>query len=207
MEKNERLTIEILLGLILVVFLVLLIFLVTGVSSYSGTSVTNSYNTYNTQTLPDYRYTSTRPTYTKPYIVQDRDYRYRDTAMVYYVKDDLRYTRDYDRYLRYDGFGEYKRVKGVLGNPINRYNVHVRNRDYIGGYFKVKFHFTDYYGRTSTESITRYISPRKESRFVFKDISRDKYKYYDWWYEVIPQTKAPTRVYYNTGSPIRRSIY
>lgn len=213
MEKRERFAVEVLLGTVLVVLLILLIFLFTGVSgkTQTSTTITNSYNT-NTNTYASapsyaslYRPVATRPlyrdAYTKPYIVSDR---YPYSAMIYYVKDDLRYTRPSDRYLRYDDFGEYRKVYGVLGNPINRYNVYVRNKDYTGGYFKVRFHFTDYYGRTSTESLTRYISPRKESRFVFKDISGNQYKYHDWWYEVIPQTKAPTRVYYNTGSPTGR---
>ena len=88
-------------------------------------------------------------------------------------------------------------MRGIFGNDIDRYEVYVRNRGYTGGYFKVNFYFKDYYGRTRTESTNRYISPRGESRFVFKDISREKYKYLDWSYEVTSQTRVPTRVYYN----------
>jgi hypothetical protein len=68
----------------------------------------------------------------------------------------------------------------------------------------VVFHFEDYYGRTSSSSLTRYIRPWQERDFIFRDITASDYKYARWWYEVIPQTKVPTRVYYNDYSPIRR---
>ncbi len=224
MEKQERFVIEVLLGVILVVFLIMLIFLFTGVSGKTQTStvISNSYNT-NTYTLPtpsysfynppyssyrpistrsSYRPLATRPSYrdpySKPYIVSDR---YSDTARLYYVKDDIRYTKSDDRYLRYQDFGQHRTVKGIFGNNIDKYEVYVRNRDYIGGYFTVRFNFEDYYGRTSSYSITHYIKPQEEKRFLFKDVSTYDYKYGGWRYEVIPRTKAPTSVYYNSYSP------
>lgn len=208
--------IEILVWALAIVALIILVLMVTGVSSTgkSTSTITNSYNTINyapaqpsyayPYTKPyvvsdrDYRYTyDNRYDYKKPYVVSGRDYRYRDTARVYYVDRDLRYAKDDDRYLRYYDWGKRKTTKGVLGNDIGRYEVFVGNRDYTGGYFKVVFHFEDYYGRTSSKSITRYIRPREERDFIFRDITASDYKYARWWYEVIPRTKAPTRVYYN----------
>ena len=216
MEKQERFVIEVLLGVILVVFLIMLVFLVTGVSGKAQTStvITNSYNT-NTYTSPtpsyssysppysSYRPLTTRPSYrdsySKPYIVSSdyRDYSYPYANKVYYVKDDIRYTKSDDRYLRYQDFGQHRTVKSILGTDIDKYEVYVKNRDYIGGYFKVRFHFEDYYGRTSSYSMTHYVKPHEEKRFLFKDVSTYDYKYGGWWYEVIPRTKAPTTVYYN----------
>lgn len=212
MEKQERFVIEVLLGVILVVFLIILIFLFTGVSGKTQTStvISNSYNT-NTYNSPapsyssynpsysSYRLLTTRPSYrnpySKPYIVSNPDYPY--TNKVYYVKDDIRYTKSDDRYLRYYDRSQHKTVKSILGTDIDKYEVYVKNRDYIGGYFKVRFYFEDYYGRTSSYSITNYIKPQEEKRFLFKDVSTYDYKYSGWRYEVIPRTKAPTRVYYN----------
>ncbi len=218
MEKKERFVIEILLGVTLVVFLILLTFMVTAISKPTGTQetpvVANSYDTstntqrvspYSSNTLsprgvkydtrqPSYRdpYGSPyRSSYSKPYIVDSYPY-----VRNRYVQD-LRYAKTSDGYLRYDDLGRRRRVQGLFGNEIDRYEVYVRNRDYRGGYFKVNFYFDDYYGRRSSDSITRYIGSQKESRFVFRDMSREKYKYGDWSYEVISQTKAPTKVYYN----------
>ena len=213
MTNGVSRVIEILVWALAIVSLIILILLTIGVSSTGKSTITNSYNT-NTQLAPSYssytpsdsayRYpvtkSSYRDSYSKPYIVDRYPY-----PRIYYVRDDLRYTRSYDRYLRYDDWGRRKLVKGIFGNDIDRYEVYVRNRGYTGGYFKVNFYFKDYYGRTSSDSITRYIGPRKESRFVFRDIYGDRYKHYDWSYEVISQTKVPTRVYYNTYSP--RTVY
>lgn len=226
MVNGERRVIEILVWALVVVSLIILILMVMGFSPTGKSSVTIS-NSYNTNTYPSispsyssyspyssYRspttryisytspYRSSSYSYTKPYVVSDR---YSNTGRLYYVRNDLRYTRSNDRALRYDDWGRRKVVQGIFGNDIDKYEVYVRNRGYTGGYFKVNFYFEDYYGRIRTESTSRYISPRGESRFVFKDISREKYKYRDWSYEVISQTKTPTRVYYNTYSP--RTIY
>ncbi|MBA7631757.1 hypothetical protein ES703_39292 [subsurface metagenome] len=192
METRDRRIIEILIGAVFIVLLFLVVFIVVG-SSQSKTTITNSFNTYNIystapQTQPTYAYS-----YTKPYIVDRGDY-----ARVYYVPRDFRYAEPYDRYLRYYELGRLKESKGLIfGNEIHRYEVDVENREYVGGYFTVRFYFEDYYGRTKTESITYYIPAKEEKLFLFKDISPDKYKYRAWWYEVKSLTKAPTRVYYN----------
>ena len=192
METRDRRIIEILAGVVFIVLLFLLVFIVIGISQ-PKTTITNSYNTYTIystapQTQPTYAYS-----YTKPYIVDRGDY-----ARVYYVPHDFRYAEPYDKYLRYYELGRLKESKGLIfGNDIYRYEVDVKNREYVGGYFTVRFYFEDYYGRTKTESITHYIPAKEEKLFLFKDISPDKYKYRAWWYEVKSLTKAPTRVYYN----------
>ena len=179
--------IEILIGAVFIALLFLLVFIVIG-SSQPKTTITNSFNTYNIySTAPQ-----TQDVSAKPYVVDRGDY-----ARVYYVPRDFRYTESYDRYLRYYEFGKLKESNGIFGNDIHRYEVDVKNREYVGGYFNVKFYFEDYYGRTKTESITHYIPAKEEKLFLFKDISPDEYKYRAWWYEVKSLTKAPTRVYYN----------
>jgi len=198
METNERRMIEILIGVVFIALLFLVVFIVIG-SSQAKTTITNSYNTYNIYSTPQAQYVSARPyiytdtVYVKPYIVDRGDY-----ARVYYVPRDFRYAEPYDRYLRYYELGRLKESKGLIfGNDIHRYEVDVENREYVGGYFSVRFYFEDYYGRTKTESITHYIPAKEEKLFLFKDISPDEYKYRAWWYEVKSLTKAPTRVYYN----------
>jgi len=198
METNERRMIEILIGAIFIIFLFLIVFLVIGVSGGKRTTITNSFNTYNIYSTPQAQYISAKPyivdrgDYYKPYIVDRGDY-----ARIYYVPSDFRYAEPYDRYSRYYELSRLRTSKGILNNDIHRYEVYVKNREYAGGYFGVKFYFEDYYGRTRTESITHYIPAREEKLFLFKDISPDRYKYRAWWYEVKSLTKVPTRVYYN----------
>jgi hypothetical protein len=198
METRDRRIVEILIGAVFILLLVLVIFLVVG-TSQSKTTITNSYNTYNIySTTPQMQYVSARPyiytdrVYTKPYIIDRGDY-----ARVYYVRDDFRYAEPEDRYMRYYEEGRFRTSEGIFGNDIDRYEVYVKNREYSGGYFTVRFYFEDYYGRTRSESITHYIPAREEKLFLFKDISPGEYKYRRWWYEVTARNKAPTRVYYN----------
>jgi hypothetical protein len=192
MEAEQRRIIEILAGAIFIVFLFLLIFIVIGISERGETTITNSYNTYNI--YPASQQTQLVPL--KPYVIDREDY-----LQVYYVPRDFRYAdvyaEPYNKYLRYHKWGQLKEVKGVFGNNIYRYEVHLTNREYVGGYFTVKFYFEDYRGRTISESITHYIPARAEKLFLLKDISSGKYKYRAWWYEVKSLTKAPTKVYYN----------
>ena len=75
-------------------------------------------------------------------------------------------------------------AEGLFGNDINNYEVYVQNREYAGGYFRVVFNFEDHYGNVDSNTETHYVGPREESRFVFKDISPDRYDYRRWWYEI-----------------------
>ncbi len=186
METRDRRIIEILIGVVFIVLLLLVVFLVIGISK-PRTTITDSYNTYNIYPTQQTQHVST-----KPYIVDRGDY-----AQIYYVPDDFRYADSRDRYSRYYESSRFRKSEGIFGSDIYRYEVYVKNREYAGGYFTVRFYFEDYYGRTRTESITHYISARGEKLFLFKDISPDKYDYRAWWHEVKSLTKAPTRVYYN----------
>ena len=154
----------------------MLVFLVTGISAgertTTSTNIINSYNTYNSQYAPS----SPRVDYT--------NYRYTKKYQYDYLDDDY----DDVRYLRYSHTVKHEREEGLFGNQINRYGVYVRNRDYIGGYFTVKFYFYDYRGKKISESITHYIRPNEERVFFYQSIY-DKY-YYDWDYEVIPRTRV-----------------
>ncbi|MBS3086126.1 hypothetical protein J4422_00295 [Candidatus Pacearchaeota archaeon] len=229
MENRERLVIEILLGLILIVLLVLLAFLVVGISGVSSykptqtqtpTAITNSYNTnYNTYQQPR-TYTRTQPivryTTSKPYFVDDNyryTNRYRDeNARVYYLDSDFydddngdfydstyRKTKTSTRYMDYDDSSRLRRSEGIIGNDVNNYEVYVRNEEFKGGYFEVTFYFEDYYGETSRSSETRYIPAREEKKFFYKDISPQRYKYRDWWYDVRSLSKVPEKTYYDEG--------
>jgi len=186
METRDRRIIELLIGAAFIVLLILVVSLVVGISP-SKTTITNSYNTYNIYSAPQIRDVSV-----KPYIVDRGDY-----AQVYYVPSDFRYAESHDIYLRYYEEGGLRIVNGILGNDVERYEVYVKNKEYVGGYFKVIFYFEDYYGRTRSESITHYIPAKEEKLFLLKDISPNEYKYRWWNYEVKSLTKAPTRIYHN----------
>lgn len=189
---NKRRLVEILIGVVFVILLVLIVFLVISYSG-NGSKIVNSFNTYtiynNVPAQTDYS--------SKPYIIDMRDYYRRDYAQVYYIPNDLRYAEPYKKPLAYYDDAQLKTVTGALGNDIDRYEVYVKNREYVGGYFKVVFYFEDYYGKTSSQSITEYIPAREEKLFLLKDISPDRYKYRNWWYEVESLSKVPSRVYYN----------
>jgi len=172
MEINERKILEIFLAIILVTLLIILIFLFTSpsITGKSTSTVSDSYNTDSYNTYISYnKYPTTKTYYKKPYIKKD-----------YY-------------YLKYSDREEHKKYEGMFGNEINRYYVYVKNRDYKGGYFTVKFHFSDYYGKTKIKSIRHYIKPKEERKFFYQSIYSDEYEYYDWDYEVISETKVPNK--------------
>ena len=228
MESKERMLLEGVLGAVLITFLVLASIMI--VSAYRDgeqeTTITNSYNTnsYNTNSFNTNPSQTARSAYTtgtqkkivysKPYIVDRRDYAAdrrgagrRDYSMVYYIKDDSRYsdTKSYsdDRYLRYDDFGNFRTYSGIVGNRVDNYEVYIRNREYTGGYFETTFYFEDYYGNIDSKSMTYYVPAREEKTFVFRDVSPPDYKYRTWRYDVVPLTKMPTKTYYNDDMPYR----
>lgn len=201
--SSKRRLIEILIGVIFIALLILIVFLVIGFSAgnRTETTITNSYNTYNI-----YNNELAQPTYSKPYIVNindkkdylDNRYYYKqDYAQVYYIPRDLRYAEPGKKPMDYYDDAQLKTITGVFGNDIDRYEVYVQNREYAGGYFKVVFYFEDYYGKTTSNSMTEYIPAREEKLFLFKDISPDRYKYRNWWYKVESLSKVPVKVYYN----------
>lgn len=158
MEKREQMILEALLGLILIILLVIMITLFT-LPKNQTTSSTIITNSFNTNNY---------------YNTQTKHYPF--------------YTETQKDYLDYD-YHAYKRiVKGVLGNDVEHYTVYVKNQDYKPGYFRVNYYFTDYYGNTKTETMTYYIQPKQGKEFIYKNIYKDKYKFYNWDYKVISKT-------------------
>ena len=117
----------------------------------------------------------------------------------------------------YDDSSRFRRSEGIIGNDIDNYEVYVRNEEFKGGYFEVTFYFEDHYGETSRSSVTHYIPAREEKKFFYKDISPQRYKYRDWWYEVKSLSKVPSKGDYDndgyyvtnrdTGRPMRVYYY
>lgn len=167
MEREK--VIEIFLGIILIILVIIMILLFTNTQAIkSTTTISNSYNTQ------IYNANSNYPT---PIYNQKTS----QTLKKYS-------TKDYN-YLRYTSVGNHERYYGVFGNEINEYKVYVRNREHKGGYFTVKFYLTDYYGKTRTESVTHYLKPNEEKKFVYKNVYSDgkKYKYLN--YKIVSHTR------------------
>ena len=166
MEREK--VIEIFLGLIFLMLVGLIILLFTNVTSGSKgstaaatTTISNSYNNYIYKDYPT-------PTY---YQIIDK------TSKKYS-------TKNYN-YLRYTSIGNHEKYSGVFGNEINEYKVYIMNKENKGGYFTVKFHLTDYYGKTRTESMTYYVKPHEERKFVYRNVYNDGREYRYWIYEVV----------------------
>lgn len=170
MEINEKRVTEIFLATILVLLLIVIIFLFTSQSTTgkSLSTISNSYNTY--------------------YINQDsqtQEY-YKPYDSIYSLESDL----DQKRYLQFKSRSDLIREDRLFGEDIQKYIVYVRNKEYKGGYFTVKFYFEDYYGKETTQSITHYIKPYEEKAFYYKDLYADRYEHYKTYYKVIPITKS-----------------
>lgn len=162
MNLNEKRVTEIFLGLILIITLIILIL------SFTNVSGTNSQN--NQQATPATSTNSYNTNSYNTYII------YEDYPTKYYQQDDK-------NYLDYFSRKQTKTITGILGNDINRYYVYVKNKDDEPGYFKVRFYFTDNYGKTISMSKTKYIRSGEEEQFFYQDIQN---KYYTWQYDVVP---------------------
>ncbi len=194
--------VEIFAGLSLIVFLILLVLFVFAFTGQNQT-ISNSYNinTYNTQPKTQKVYTTpinTYKVYERHTIPSTHSYR------PYFISDgrtyitDAKYTKSTEHSLRYIDKSYYEKFESVFGTPIEKYIIHVKNREYKGGYFTVKFYFKDYYGKTESETMTKYIPARQEKIFLLKDIN-SKHEYQTWYYEVISRTKTPAKIY-STGN-------
>ncbi|MFH1787701.1 MAG: hypothetical protein ABH811_02845 [archaeon] len=164
MQLNEKRVPEIFLGLILILLLLIVVLLVLNLPFYKEkesekNTYTNSYNTY--------------------YITQQ-------STKEYHRYDNLETDKDY---LDYSSSIREITSQGIFGNDIDKYIVSVKNNNPKGGYFTVKFHFKDYYNKETTESVTNYLRPYEKREFYYRDIHADRYKHYDWNYEVISHTK------------------
>jgi hypothetical protein len=91
--------------------------------------------------------------------------------------------------LKYSSYGEHKREETIFNNYRDEFKVYVVNKDYEGGYFKVKFSFCDYYDNCFSETIERYISAKEEREFFYVDVHEGKYEYWEWEYKIM----APER--------------
>ncbi|GBE19527.1 MAG TPA: hypothetical protein ENG87_00855 [Candidatus Pacearchaeota archaeon] len=184
MERREQLVIELFLGIILIIFLILMVFMFIDNDSESETiTITDSYNTnsYN-------NYASSQKTQ------DDLVKNYIPSTKKQYSSIEHKYEHCDKDYLLYNHRGYHDIDKGVFGNDISRYVVYVRNREHKGDYFKVRFYFTDYYGKTRVESVTKYIKAGEDKKFIYQSIY-DKYENCDWSYKVISQTESPGTVY------------
>ena len=95
------------------------------------------------------------------------------------------------RGMDYHDTGRSYRTEGVFGNEISKYSVYVRNKESEGGYFTVKFNFKDGYGRTRTETVTKYINAHEDEKFSHRKIYDDNYRY--WNYDVVSDSRVPSR--------------
>lgn len=179
MERDK--VIEVLLGLISIVLLLLLVFFVISISDNSEPNITNSYNVNSYNTYPEQRINTLRNNYdSNPYYFIDYEY--------YDIESGKRYLKysDYSRIKKYDAF---------IGDDVNDYEVYIRNREYVGGYFKVVYHFEDYYGRDKSYTMTHYIPAREQKKFFFRDVTPNKYEHEVWWYTIDSLSEVPRRIY------------
>lgn len=197
---NERIK-ELFLGLTLIVFLILLSVLVIAVSdsSYSQTQtpniISNSYNV--NSNVNSYQVSRLNSPHGNKIYLADRNVRYTNPPSSYSTS----------RYLRFSDQTYQTRTRSVLGNKINKYGVYVKNQDYGGGYFTVRYYFDDYYGNVKTERITHYINPGKGKQFLLKDVSPYGYEQTSWRYEVVSHSKKPAKIYYNSDPVYQRNSF
>jgi hypothetical protein len=90
--------------------------------------------------------------------------------------------------LKFSAKSEHKRVTAVFGNIVDRYYVTVFNHAKKGGYFTVKFYFSDYYGEKRVYSMTKFIGPGERRDFLHQTVHHD-HKIARWHYEVISESK------------------
>ena len=175
-DENQR-VLQLFLALILVALLLIAVLIVmqsssTEKNSYTtSNTISNSYNTYN-YTTNNVNVPSTR---TYQNVVYNRDY------VVYKkINDGSHNLGDYSSY------GNHERTKDFVGSYVDNFYVYVKNNQYNGNYFTVKFYLRDSSGHEDVETITKYISGKDQVRFLYRDIQFDRYKYSSWRYEVFP---------------------
>ncbi len=107
-----------------------------------------------------------------------------------YRRSDDRFDNDYrERYLRFDARSTHRVREIGFGQEYDEYIVYVENQDYVGGYFSVRFYFYDRYGNEDTEYMTKYVGPRKEVAFVYRNLDYG-YRHRDWGYRVFTESKV-----------------
>lgn len=164
MDLDEKKILELFLGLVLVVFLVLIILIIvylpnsnSGKIPTSSNVISNSYNT--------------------------NYYNYYFENKNFYEKN----YKDFEYELRYSSSGNHEKVRTPFNNYKDEFRVYVVNKDFSGGYFKVQFNFCDYENNCFSRMIEKYISSKQEKVFVYVDVQNEKYKYYNWDYEIFAE--------------------
>ncbi len=180
-EENQRI-LQLFLALILVALLLIAVVIVLQNPSFgkvqtttSGNTISNSYNNYN------YTTNTVNVPQTKTYqnVVYNRDY-------VVYKKTNDNYVNSNTNTLGdYSSYGNHERTKDFVGSYVDDFYVYVKNNQYEGNYFTVKFYLKDSSGHEDVETVTKYISGKDQVRFLYRDIQFDRYKYSSWRYEVL----------------------
>lgn len=164
MRKNGQAAVQALLVVVCILLILLLIVVLISPFIFSGVSGKTVSNSRNTQCV------TTQVPYTTQEIVCENRY---DN---YYRYGDLDYRVDYSGYEKqYKDSGAYK----------NRYAVRVRNVDYQGGYFTVRFYLYDD-GDRVTKTVRKYIDDGEAVTFYYPDYGYSD----DWDYQVISESRG-----------------
>jgi hypothetical protein len=165
MEFDDKKILEILLGLIFVGLLLVSSILVINNSSNKQTPIQNTIVIQDSYNVNNYETSN-----------------YQKNLVRYYLeeKDEI--------YLKYSSYGEHKISELYFNNYKDEFNVYVVNKDYKPGYFKVRFYFCDYYNNCFYETVEKYIPAKEERKFQYLEIQGEKYKFYEWEYDVIAPT-------------------
>lgn len=181
-DFNDKRIPELFLGLIFVVLLVIAILLVLYLPEGSFSSSNNKQAVQTTSNVVLNSYNS------NSFNEKSSDFGRRDFD--YYKKHGNHWEDESEekerKYLKYSSYGEHSKEERYFSNYRDTFRVHVVNKDYEGGYFKVRFEFCDYYDDCISRSIQKYIPAKEERTFVYSDIQIEEFKYHDWSYEVFP---------------------
>jgi len=170
--------IKVLLGMMFLV-LILIIVLVCLIVGNSEKNIPQKIiiNSYNTIDNPNKVYYQNDPfeevTYSR---AQNEEITQKVYAWENWGEKSIKDPKDYD--------SRGKHIKTYeAGFYVDTYKVYIQNRA-LGDYFTVRFYFEDYAGNERSYDIRKYITHNDEQLFYYRDISKDRYKYYDWRYVV-----------------------
>jgi len=171
-------------------------------NSYNDNSQTNYYSIAQKQTIPATKTVYvTKPTTQTNYVIKEpvhytysnnrvyyRNVNYGPYETTYYYEPyeipEYYYKERYYNYRDYTSWGNH--VKSTDFNYYcDSYEVHVKNYERVGDYFTVRFYFENGAGEVKTYDVRKYIFAGEEETFYFRDITKNKYDYYEWHYEVI----------------------
>lgn len=189
MENRER-VIELFLALIFVAILLLaVVFVLTESNNSNQRTVNTISNSYNTNSYNSYvqKPKKIEPIYLDKTVLRKTYYEKDYFEKKYYEKE---------RYLDYSSYGKHTQRKDFIGSYVDDFRVYVVNKEFSSGYFKVKFYFEDSSGKKFVETVDHHVRAGEKKEFKFVDVQFEKYKYSDWNYKVIPETKSFDEKYY-----------